>query len=79
MKQVGIYTTPVCVYCKKAKDLFAKNNIKFEEYDVLKDVKRREMMIDKTGQMGVPVIEIDWQFVVGFDERKLKQLLDIKG
>lgn len=79
MKQVGIYTTPVCVYCKKAKDLFAKNNIKFEEYDVLKDVKRREMMIDKTGQMGVPVIEIDGQFVVGFDERKLKQLLDIKG
>ena len=79
MKQVGIYTTPVCVYCKKAKDLFIKNNIKFEEYDVLKDIKRREMMINKTGQMGVPVIEIDGQFVVGFDERKLKQLLDIKG
>ena len=79
MKHVGIYTTPVCVYCKKAKDLFQKNGIQYEEYDVIKDVKRREDMITKTGQMGVPVIEIDGQFVVGFDERKLKELLGIKG
>ncbi|MEK7576340.1 MAG: glutaredoxin domain-containing protein, partial [Patescibacteria group bacterium] len=64
MKHVGIYTTPVCVYCKKAKDLFQKNGIQYEEYDVIKDVKRREDMITKTGQMGVPVIEIDGQFVV---------------
>jgi glutaredoxin 3 len=78
MKKVAIFTTPVCVYCKKAKDLFQKNNIAYEEYNVLADVKRREEMVNRTGQMGVPVIEVDGQLMVGFDERRLKELLEIK-
>ena len=79
MKHIGIYSTPVCVYCKKAKDLFQKNNIQYEEYDVLKDEKKRDEMITRTGQMGVPVIDIDGHLMVGFDERKIKELLGIKG
>lgn len=75
---VAIYTTPVCVYCKKAKDLFQKNSIQYQEYDVLKDEKRRDEMINRTGQLGVPVIEVDGQLMVGFDERRLKELLEIK-
>lgn len=76
-KRVAIYTTPVCVYCKKAKDLFAKNNIQYEEYDVIKDIKHREEMINRTGQMGVPVIDVDGKIMVGYDERELKELLSI--
>ena len=78
MKNVAIYTTPVCVYCKKSKDFFEKNNIKYTEYDVLKDIARRDEMIKRSGQMGVPVIDIEGQLIVGYDERKFRQLLDIK-
>lgn len=77
MKHVGIYTTPICVYCKKAKDLFQKFNVSFEEYDVIKDIKRREEMINRSGQMGVPVIDVDGKIMVGYDERRLKELLGI--
>ena len=77
-KHVAIYTTPVCVYCKKAKDFFQKNNIQYEEYNVIDDIKRREEMITRSGQMGVPIIDIGGALVVGYDERKLKELLDIK-
>lgn len=78
MKNVAIYTTPVCVYCKKTKDFFTKNNVKYTEYDVLKDIARRDEMIKKSGQMGVPVINIDGKIVVGYDERRLRELLEIK-
>jgi glutaredoxin-like YruB-family protein len=78
MKKVAIYTTPVCVYCKKAKDFFQKNNIKYEEYDVIKNIKRREEMITRSGQMGVPVIDINGALIVGYDEKRLKKLLGLK-
>lgn len=77
MKKVAIYTTPVCVYCKKAKDFFQKNNIKYEEYNVIEDIGRREEMITRSGQMGVPVIDIDGKLIVGYDEKKLKELLGL--
>jgi len=78
MKNVGIYTTPSCVYCRKAKDMFQKHNIPYSEYNVMTDVKKRDEMIMRTGQMGVPVIEVDGTLIVGFDERRLRELLGIK-
>lgn len=72
---VIIYTTPGCVYCQMAKEFFEKNNVKYEERDVSIDEKARDEMIEKSGQMGVPVIEIDGQIIIGFDEEKLSKIL----
>lgn len=77
MKKVEIYTTPTCVYCKMAKDLFAKHNIPYVEYNVAEDAEKRNELISKSGQMGVPVIVIDDEMIVGFDEEKLRSLLNI--
>ncbi len=78
MKKVAIYTTSVCTYCRMAKDFFTKHNIPYEEYNVITDIKRRDEMIQRSGQMGVPVIDIEGQIVVGFNERKMRELLEIK-
>ncbi len=75
MSKVTIYSTPTCVYCRMAKDFFAKNNITYEEHDVVADQKAREEMFAKSHQMGVPVIEVDGQVVVGFDKKTLEDLL----
>lgn len=77
MPQVSIYSTPWCAYCKMAKEYFKKNNIAFTEYDVASDAAKRQEMLDKTHQMGVPVIIIDSKIVVGFDRGKINQLLGI--
>lgn len=61
-----------------AKDFFTKNKIPYTEYDVIKDVPRRQEMIERSGQMGVPVIDIGGTIVIGFNERKMKELLGIK-
>ena len=74
---VSIYSTPVCSYCKMAKEFFKANNIAYNEYDVFYDAQKRQEMIDKTHQMGVPVIDIDGTVVVGFDRPKIKQLLGL--
>lgn len=76
-KKVIVYSTPICPYCVIAKDFLKENNIKFEEIDVSKDEKKAKEMIKKSGQTGVPVIEIDGEIVVGFDEDKLRELLDL--
>ena len=78
MKNIIIYSTPTCVYCNMAKAFFKTNNIPFTEYDVASDLPRRKEMIDKTGQMGVPVIDAGGEVVVGFDEPRLKEVLGIK-
>jgi len=78
MKPVVIYSTPTCVYCKAAKDFFKANNIAYTEYNVAADLKKREEMIEKSGQMGVPVIEVGADIVVGFDKAMLSQLLGVK-
>lgn len=77
MAKVIIYTTPVCPYCKMAKDFFAQNNISYEEKDVTKDQNALKEMIEKSGQMGVPVIDIDNQIIIGFDEEGIKNALKI--
>ena len=75
---VNIYTTPTCVYCQMAKEFFKENNVSYQENDVSSDAKAREEMINKSGQMGVPVIEVEGEIVIGFDKEKLMELLDIK-
>lgn len=78
MKKVIIYSTPACGYCRMAKDFFKEHNVDYIDYDVsIDDAKRREM-IDRSGQMGVPVIDIGGELTVGFDEQKLSKLLGIK-
>ncbi len=76
-KKVTIYSTPVCHFCHAAKDFFAENNITYTEYDVASDAEKRQEMIEVTNQMGVPVIRIDDDVVIGFDEGKLKELLGL--
>lgn len=78
MKNVTIYSTPTCVYCNMAKTFFKANDVSFTEYNVASDLARRREMIDKTGQMGVPVIDLNGEIVVGYDEPKLKSVLGIK-
>ncbi len=77
-KTIAIYTTPTCVYCKMTKAFFKENNVVYEEKDVSIDKKSRDEMVKKSGQLGVPVIDIDGQITVGFDKEKLSQLLGIK-
>ncbi|MEK7582033.1 MAG: glutaredoxin domain-containing protein [Patescibacteria group bacterium] len=77
MKQVSIYTTPTCTYCKMSKDFFKENNISYQEYNVAVDLEKRKEIIEKSGQMGVPVIFIDNEIVVGFDKARFKELLGL--
>lgn len=76
-KTVTIYSTPVCHFCHAAKDFFTANNIAFTEHDVAADLEKRQEMVDMTNQMGVPVIRVNDDVVIGFDEGKLKELLEI--
>jgi len=78
MPKVTIYTTPTCVYCKMAKAFFKENNVVYEEKDVSTDTKSQEEMITKSGQMGVPVIDIEDKIIVGFDRDGISKLLNIK-
>jgi len=78
MKKVTIYSTPVCKYCKLAKDYFSANNIPYEEHNVAADAEKRNEMIEKSGQMGVPVIIIgDTDLVVGFNKPVIANLLGL--
>lgn len=75
MKKVEIYSTPTCTYCTLAKDYFTKNGVEYVEYNVAADQDKRKEMVDLTGQLGVPVIVIDGNAMVGFDELALKNAL----
>lgn len=78
MAQVTIYTTPSCVYCKKAKAFFNQHNVTYSEKDVSNDQVAVEEMVQKSGQMGVPVIDVDGTIVIGFDEAALREVLQIR-
>ncbi len=77
MKNVSIYSTPTCHFCNLAKDFFKENNISYTEYNVATDLEKRKEMVEKTGQMGVPVIIIEGQDpIVGFREDIVKEALE---
>lgn len=78
MKEVTIYSTPTCVYCNMAKSFFKAHGVDYTEHNVASDLEKRKEMIDKTGQMGVPVIDVGGEIVVGFDEPRLRSTLGIK-
>jgi glutaredoxin-like YruB-family protein len=74
-KEVTIYSTPTCHFCHAAKDFFTANKVQFTDNDVAADMEKRKEMVDMTGQMGVPVIRIGDDVIIGFDEPKIKELL----
>ena len=75
--QVTIYSTPTCHFCHAAKDFFTANGVKFTDYNVATDLAKRKEMIEKSGQMGVPVIYVGDELIVGFDEAQLRGLLKV--
>lgn len=77
MKDVTIYTTPTCGFCHMAKSYFNQTGVKYKEIDVSSDMKAAQEMVAKSGQMGVPVIDVDGQITVGFDKPRLQKLLGV--
>jgi len=75
--KVEIYSTPTCPYCHKAKEYFKANKIEYTDYNVAEDQARAKEMMDKSGQMGVPVIVVDDKVIVGFDKPKLEAALGL--
>jgi glutaredoxin 3 len=76
--KVIVYSTSSCPWCHVAKNFLKDHNIPFQDVDVGRDRKAAQEMIDKSGQMGVPVVDIDGTIIVGFNEAKMKSLLGIK-
>jgi len=81
-KAVTIYSTKTCGFCKAAKEYFDANNVSYTEIDVGEDQDKAREMIDKSGQMGVPVILVgegdDEEVIVGFDRERLAKILGLK-
>ncbi len=73
--KIKVYSTEFCPYCVALKSFLKENKIDFEALDVTEDLKAQDEMIDKSGQMGVPVVDIDGEIVIGFDRERIKQLL----
>ena len=72
---VVIYTTPTCGYCHKAKAWFRQNQVPFTEYNVASDQRKAEEMVRKSGQMGVPVIDVHGRIIVGFNQPEVERAL----
>ena len=77
MVNIKIYTTPTCPYCVMAKEFFREKNLDFEEFNVADNHDKAEEMIEKSGQMGVPVIDIEGTIIVGFDMHKVEHALGL--
>ncbi len=77
-KKVTVYSTSTCPFCVRAKQYLKDNNVPFEDIDVSENEEKAQEMIKKSGQMGVPVLEIGSEIIVGFDKEKIKAALGIK-
>jgi glutaredoxin-like YruB-family protein len=77
MVSITIYSTPTCGYCKMAKEYLASKNIPYTEVDVSRDTAKQQEMITKSGQYGVPVIDVGGKIIVGYDKRKLDEYAGI--
>jgi len=73
--EIKIYSTPTCPYCKMAKSYISSKGFAYTDFDVSTDQTAAQAMVKLTGQMGVPVISVDGQVLVGFDKSRLDQLL----
>ncbi|MDP2910605.1 MAG: glutaredoxin domain-containing protein [bacterium] len=78
MAKIRIFSTPSCPYCVTLKEFLKENNFDFEDIDVSQDQASLNEMIEKSGQTGVPVVDIDGQIIIGFDKEKIVKLLNIK-
>jgi len=76
-KQVKVYSTPTCPWCIRTKQFLKESNIPFQDIDVSTNQAAAEEMVKKSGQMGVPVVVIEGEAIVGFDKERIKQLLGI--
>lgn len=76
--EITVYTAPTCPYCHKLKNFLESNKIQFKEIDVSKSHEAVEQLVEKSGQIGVPVTEIGGEIIIGFDVQKLKEKLEIK-
>ena len=76
-KSVKVYSTPTCPWCIRTKQFLKDNNISFEDIDVGKDEKAAEEMVQKSGQMGVPVLDIEGEIIVGYDVAKIRSTLGV--
>jgi len=72
---IKIYTTPVCGYCQMAKEYFKSKNLQYEEISLVKNAKAQQLVVSKTGMVAAPIIEINSQFVIGFDRKKIEEAL----
>ncbi len=75
MSKVIIYSTPTCHFCQLAKEFFTDKKIAYTEYDVLENLEKRKEMVELSGQLGVPVIRIGDNVIVGFNQEKVESLL----
>ncbi|MSU74360.1 glutaredoxin family protein [Candidatus Kaiserbacteria bacterium] len=76
-KKVTIYSTPTCHFCQMSKDFLTEKGIAYTEYDVAHDLEKRQEMIQKSGQMGVPVLFVGEEMIIGFDKERLASMLGI--
>jgi glutaredoxin-like YruB-family protein len=76
-KKVVVYTTPTCMYCNMLKAFFDEKKIKYEAVDISIDSEKAKYIAEKTGQLGVPVTEIDGEFIIGFDQVKISEILNL--
>jgi len=72
---VTIYTTPTCSYCRIAKDWLRKEGVAFTEYNVAQDQRKAEEMVRRSGQMGVPVLDVHGRIIVGFNQTEIERAL----
>ena len=77
MAKTIVYSTQVCPWCHRAKDFLKEHNIEFEDKDVAKDPAARNELLKKSGQMGVPVLDIDGTIIVGFDQQAIEEALNL--
>ena len=77
MANVLVYSKDHCPYCVKLKAFLKENNVKYTEYNVEQDKSKAAEMVEKTGQMGVPVIDIDGTLIVGFDKEAVSKALKL--
>jgi glutaredoxin 3 len=78
MPKIRIFSTPTCTYCIILKRYLDEKNVEYEDIDISQNEEAQKEMIAKTNQMGVPVIDIDGEFIIGFDKGKINNILNIK-
>ncbi len=76
MKEITIYSTPTCHFCNMAKDYFNSKGVNYTDYNVAVDAEKRAEMMELTGQMGVPVIKIGDEIIIGFNQPRIDEILE---